>query len=82
MIAIRTLRDYASAYQVHAYCSHCQHSARLDYMRIAQLVGWDATLSAVRRALRCSRCGSGGARVTISHDGRPAYGNVRNELQP
>ena len=67
-----TLRDYASTYRIHADCPACHHHDWLNLMTIAQRVGWDAELSAVRKALRCSECGSGGVQISIIHDGRPA----------
>jgi len=39
---------------VYARCPECRHDVRLNLMEIAQRPGWDAPLSAIHRALRCS----------------------------
>jgi hypothetical protein len=71
-IRIETLRDHAQLYRLHAYCPYCRHSAWLNPMRVARLVGWDAPVRLFGKALRCSRCGARGCCVTISHNGCPA----------
>ncbi len=75
VLELRTLRDHASLYRLHADCPACRHHAVLNPLRLAQAAGWDAQLSAVRLALRCSKCGSGNAELRIIHDGHPSIGS-------
>lgn len=72
LLQYRTLRDYASTYQLHVDCPGCRHHSRLNPMQAAQRVGWDATLGELKAALRCSRCGKKGADVSVVSHGRPA----------
>ena len=34
-ITMRTLRDFAEAHQIYAYCPRCRHDAKLDLMHLA-----------------------------------------------
>lgn len=55
---------------VRAYCTACKHSSDLDLLAI-KLAQGDLTFDALRRKLKCSRCGSRRVNLTFSHSGEP-----------
>ena len=40
-----------------ATCRHCRHRASLSPLGLAKRLGYDRSLAALRRHLRCSKCG-------------------------
>ena len=40
-----------------ATCRHCRHRASLSPLGLAKRLGYDRSLTALRRHLRCSKCG-------------------------
>jgi hypothetical protein len=40
-----------------ATCRHCRHRASLSPLGLAKRLGYDRSLAALRRNLRCSKCG-------------------------
>jgi hypothetical protein len=51
------LSDEFGQYLLYLKCSACAHERHTYPGLLAHLCGWDATLSAVEKRLRCSKCG-------------------------
>lgn len=57
-IVLRTFRDYGDQFGWFAHCLACSRDSDLSDADIARRFGLDADVDAVRRALRCARCGA------------------------
>ena len=57
-VHMRTFRDYGPEYGWFAYCQRCFHQRTLPAADIAQRIGLDAEVLAVRKRLRCGACGA------------------------
>jgi cysteine sulfinate desulfinase/cysteine desulfurase-like protein len=69
-----TLRDHAqAAYRLHAYCSACEHDAILSPLRLSQSVGWEIRIDDLRKKLRCSKCGSREAMMSVVQSSLPDW---------
>jgi hypothetical protein len=69
-----TLRDHVqAAYRLHAYCQACQHDAILSPLKLAQASGWDIRIDDLRKALRCSNCGSREAMMSAVQSSLPDW---------
>jgi hypothetical protein len=64
-IVIRTIGDLGERNELYAYCDACRHSNRLDLAELREWYGPNLSLKALRRRLRCSRCG--GRSVEVFH---------------
>ena len=51
------LSDEFGQYLLYLKCSECAHERQTYPNLLAHLCGWDATLQAVEKRLRCSKCG-------------------------
>ena len=46
-------------------CRHCRHRASLSPLGLAKRLGYDRSLAALRRFLRCSKCGERQAELRL-----------------
>ena len=53
-----SLADVDEGYYYGASCRNCNHSARLDLLKLRAHVGDTFPLVQIRKRLRCERCGS------------------------
>ena len=62
------LEDLTHGFIVAAFC-RCGHRADVDLARLAAAKGWDLDTTAIRRCLRCSKCGSREVEIRIVFHG-------------
>jgi hypothetical protein len=66
------LTAYVHGYEFEAHCrrSSCEHCRPLHIALLLKAFGPDAKLGQVAARLRCSRCGTRGARIQVRYVGR------------
>lgn len=69
--AIDKLSDHAGSYLVCVRCRQCRHERELEPRSLAEILGWDATLSQACTRLRCSRCRARDFKVEIAFLSKP-----------
>jgi hypothetical protein len=57
---IKELSDRFADYTLRIFCRACKHERTTEPHAIAKLVGWEATLDAVAKRMRCSKCNTRG----------------------
>ena len=57
-ITLRTFRDYGPDFGWFAHCLGCFRDRRFTDDEVEHRLGLDTDVDAVRRALRCTRCGA------------------------
>ena len=67
---VRTLADLDEEFGLHAYCNVCHRMERLDRAVLERELGPNVELERITRGLRCSACGSRGARLYKSRSCR------------
>ena len=67
---VRTLADLDEEFGLHAYCNVCHRMERLDRAVLERELGPNVELERITRGLRCSGCGSRGARLYKSRSCR------------
>ena len=56
-ITLRTFADYGVEFGWFAHCTRCVRDRHFSQVEIDERFGLDADVDAVRRSLRCGRCG-------------------------
>jgi hypothetical protein len=63
------LSDEFGQYRLHITCNGCGNRRICDPADIAPKVGWECTLEALSRRLRCGKCGLKGAHIKVTEAG-------------
>ena len=71
-VHMRTFADYGPDFGWFAYCQTCFRKHTLSAEDIAQRIGLDADVDAVRRRLRCGACGERNALLYRYYQGAEA----------
>lgn len=61
-----TLADAQARYRLLAICDECAHSVELDVDGLITTLGGNHPVPAIKRRLRCTRCGSGSCGVQLA----------------
>lgn len=69
--AIVKLSDHAGAYVICVTCARCQHGREVEPRVLANIFGWNATLTQACARLRCSKCQARKVKVEIAFHRRP-----------
>ena len=54
---VEKLSDEFGQYLLLLECAACSHKRQANPQTLARVFGWDVTLEAVAKRLRCSKCG-------------------------
>jgi hypothetical protein len=69
--AIRKLSDHSGAYVICVTCRQCRHEREMNPSTLANIFGWNATLTEASTRLRCSRCQARSFNLEIAFDRKP-----------
>ena len=65
------LSDRFGDYLLHVACLRCKHTRTTEPVALARIAGWNVTLAALAKRLRCSSCGAKECELTTSRRPRP-----------
>jgi hypothetical protein len=65
-----TLADLATHFELFAVCGPCRRMVRFDVRQLADTLGGDCTMDAVRARVRCRTCGRRTNDIRIVYAGR------------
>ena len=68
---VRKLSDQFGDYLLVLKCAKCQHVRSTEPVRVAKIVGWDATLESLTTRLRCAACGAKKVEFEVQRRPRP-----------
>ena len=69
--AIDKLSDHSGAYVICVVCLACQHQREMAPRSLANILGWNVTLTQACTRLRCSKCQSRKFRVEVVFNRKP-----------
>jgi hypothetical protein len=69
--AIDKLSDHTGSYVICVQCRKCHHEREMDPRSLANILGWNVTLSQACTRLRCSKCQARDFKVEIAFNRKP-----------
>ena len=64
-IRVDTISDLAPGCSIYAFCDACQHSAKLNLVKLRMRYGPGLRLDALKRCVTCRRCGRRTAEIRL-----------------